>query len=804
MIAYYFDEDARQLVQGVQSRVQLLPQTWVYGDNYNLQIYITRSGIIQTLASGDTLSILVFQPPSTLPANNLIIVSSPTVLTDASGDQYYQVNVNLKTTQLAALVQAANQPAPVELHFVFSPADGERFSLSADIQVTVNPDPLQGASGATPAPPGYPASPSVFEQVANKGVAGGYVGLDGNAHLDPNKIPIDTTLHVTGGVLGAVGGGGGNAWVGSIPATFSVTGSGQTISVTMGATVGDMVAGQGILVTDGVHYINGFIATVSGTALSFTVTSTVGAPYTMAANSHVYLGNAASLATTVEAGLIPVIPGVVTQFLNGNNAFSVPQFPSLGALPATFTPSPHGPQHLPTGNDPTPLGTPTVAGLMPPIDNSTITIVGGKLQANVTGAGGNSWVSTITGSPAIPALGGSATFTLATAWSGFRAGQSCVITDGSQVMNGIITTYTPGTPASITVRNLGTPGTSVSGNFGPTAYVFMGGSPDIATVAAPGISRPDNVTLGISGGLLASNVNPYVAIVSGQQAIPAAGATAAYALTNVLPNDFHAGQSILITDGTYVVNGIVTAWSNPNLTFRNLGNPGSAVSGSFIGSTHVYLGNCSDLATATQPGIVRADGTTITSATGVLSVPTATNTVLGIVRPDTTTITQSGGVLSAAAGGIGQHGARVWRSASVAIVSGTAIAFDTPILNTDSGGYWSAGTNPSRITIPAGQGGIYAVGGNVVWTGSITGGTYRQLVIRVGGNANDNIADQGRPVVSGDTSNNGAGMSLSSVYQLNAGQFIELVPVTDQTGQTAISYGTNVHASPVLYAIRIS
>jgi hypothetical protein len=775
MIAYYFDEDARQLVQGVQSRVQLDPQIWVYGDNYNLQIYITRSGIIQPVSAGDALSILVFQPPATLPASNLIVVSSPTVLTDSAGNQYYQVNVNLKTTQLAALTQTPNTSVPVKLHLTFNPADGERFSMSADIQVTVNPDPLQGASGATPVPPGYPASSSVFELIANKGVAGGYVGLDGNAHLDPNKIPTDTTLAVTAGKLSVTGGGVGNAWVGTIPATFSVTGAGQTISVTMGATVGDMVAGQGILVTDGVHYINGFIATVSGTALSFTVTSTTGAPYTMAASSHIYLGNAASLATTVEAGLIVALSGVATQFLNGNNAFSVPQFPSLGALPTTFAPSSHGTQHLPTGNDPTPLGTPTVAGLMPPIDNSTITIIGGKLQANVTGAGGNSWVSTITGSPGIPAMGGSATYTLSVAWPGFRAGQSCVITDGSQVMNGIITAYVSAT-LSITVRNLGTPGTSVSGNFTATAYVFMGGSPDLATVAAPGISRPDNVTLGISGGLLASNINPYVAIVSGTPVIPAAGATAQYTLTNVLPNDFAVGQSVLITDGTKVVNGIVTQWANPTLTFRNLGNPGSSVSGSFTGATHVYLGNCSDLATTAAPGIVKPDGTTITVAGGVIT----------------------------AAGGVGQHGCRVWRSASVAIVSQTAIAFDTAILNTDSGGFWSSTTNPSRITIPTGQGGIYAVGGGVLWTGSITGGTYRQLVIRVGGNINDNIADQGRPVVSGDTSNNGAGMSLSSVYQLNAGQYIELVPVTDQTGQTAISYGTNVHASPVFYAIRIS
>jgi hypothetical protein len=717
MIAYYFDEDARQLVQSVQSRVQLTPQTWVYGDNYNLQIYITRSGVIQALSAGDTLNILVFQPPATLPASNLILVSSPTVLTDSSGNQYYQVNVNLKTTQLAAITQTPNTPAPVELHLTFNPAAGERFSMSADIPVTVNPDPLQGASGATPVPPGYPASPSVFEMLANKGVAGGYAGLDGNANLNPNKIPTDATLTVTGGQLHAVGAGGGtgNPYVATIPAAFTIPAFGANVSVAMGAAVADMVAGQGILITDGVSSINAIIKTVSGTALTVENTGP-SVSGTMNANSHIYMGNSAAVVSTALPGLVPALPATTpTKMLfRGDATYAQANYPDLTNVPPTFPPSTHAIQHVTGGNDVISFGSPTAAGLMPPIDNASITIVGGKLQANLTGAGSNSWVATITGSPAIPAAGNTATYALAVAWPGFRANQSVVITDGAQVLNGIITAYTPATP-SITIRNLGTPGTSVSGNFGPTTYVFMGGAPDIATTVAPGISAVDNLTIGISGNQLTSKVNPYIALVSGQQAIPAAGASATYQLTNILPNDLMAGQSVLITDGTHLINGIVTVWANPQLTFRNLGNPGSSISGSFTGATHVYLGNCSDLAVAGavgtgKPGLVQPDGTTLTISSGMLS-----------------TLLPSG---------TGQHGARIsfYANTQTFVTLNSSVAlnqFSGKSWDTDS--YVSGAAPWTGLTVPAAQAGFYYIEAQVVLNNPDTTGTYRALQLYVGG-----------------------------------------------------------------------
>ena len=83
-------------------------------------------------------------------------------------------------------------------------------------------------------------------------------------------------------------------------------------------------------------------------------------------------------------------------------------------------------------------------------------------------------------------------------------------------------------------------------------------------------------------------------------------------------------------------------------------------------------------ASATQFGLVKVDGLTIASASGIISVPTATTSVLGLVKPDGTTITiTTGGVITAVGGGGGGGGLSVplttpdliycWDSASISL-----------------------------------------------------------------------------------------------------------------------------------------
>src|ERR1700757_1828118 len=190
MITQYFDINQRLVIQAPGTLAPASLQPWVYGDNYNLAVYLVGNGVIQTIGPNDSLTVMLFQPAQTLPEQNLAIVSIPVINTDPTGFNYYEINVNLKTTQLANLVQANNTPAKCEFHYTFTPASGERFSSSADVPVTVNPDPSESATGGTPVPPGYPASPNVFELIANKGVANGYAGLDASAKVPTANLPV--------------------------------------------------------------------------------------------------------------------------------------------------------------------------------------------------------------------------------------------------------------------------------------------------------------------------------------------------------------------------------------------------------------------------------------------------------------------------------------------------------------------------------------------------------------------------------------------------------------------------------------
>lgn len=586
MITQYFDTNARLIIQAPGSLAPATQNAWVYGDNYNLAIYLVAQGAFLAIGPNDILGLMLFQEQANNPQQELAIIGPTAIQTDPSGNQYYFVNVNLKTTPLAGLVQTPNKAQTCQFHYTFKPAAGERFSSSADISIVVNPDPTESATGATPVPPGYPTNPSVFEQIANKNIAGGYAGLDGNADLNPNQIPTDTTLAVTGGKLTVIGGGsgGGNPYIAVIPASFTIGAVGSNTTVTLGAATPDITAagGQGILITDGVNFINGIVQSFNKTTFSLVFENIlVSGSGTMAANSHVYMGNAAALATTTIPGLVAVLSGNANTFLNGTNAFSAVPYSSLSGLPSTFPPSVHGSQHIPTGIDPVPLVTPTVGGLCPPIDNSTITIIAGKLTAHLVG-GGNAWVATISGSPAIPAAGAtSGAYTLSNTGP-FAVGQSVLITDGTLTLNGIIASYTPATP-SITVRNLGSTNGSVSGNFAATAYVFPGNVGDLASSTTPGIVRPDGSTITIAAGVLTAappagiigKIGFRMRATSGQAFASGTQAVCQFNVTNWDTSGFISGTAPNLVAtvpsaqyGVYLITGCISWPPTVGGTFR--------------------------------------------------------------------------------------------------------------------------------------------------------------------------------------------------------------------------------------------
>jgi hypothetical protein len=399
MITQYFDLNQRLIIQSPGTLAPATSTPWVYGDNYNLAIYLTAAGIIQPINTNDALSLMLFQPVPTLPETNLAIIGPSTILTDAAGFQYYLINVNLKTTALAALVQTPNKPASCQFHYTFNPADQERFSSSADLAITVNPDPTVGASGATPVPPGYPTDPTTFERIANKAVANGYASLDATGKVPVSELPTSTAG-------------------------------------------GDML--KSVYDTNN----NGIVDTCD----------------TLVVSRVIGLGTAA----------------VVNVPATGNAAATQAVLGSDTRLADTRTPVPHQATHN-AGSDPIPLASSAAQGLCPPVDGTTVQVVGGKLTATTSGNGDMLKSVFATGSPtnANTVDNTLAVQTHQVPATGNASGAQLVIATDTRLAD----SRQPQLHAA----------THLSAGSDPIA---------LATTAAAGLSRPDGTTITIAGGVL--------------------------------------------------------------------------------------------------------------------------------------------------------------------------------------------------------------------------------------------------------------------------------------------------------------
>jgi hypothetical protein len=644
MITQYFDINQRLVIQAPGTLAPASLQPWVYGDNYNLQIYLLAAGQFVTIGANDSLSLMLFQPAQTLPEQNLAIVSAPTINTDSAGFNYYLVNVNLKTTQLAALVQATNAPAKCEFHYIFTPASGERFSSSADVPVTVNPDPSESATGGTPVPPGYPTNPNVFEQIANKDIAYGYAGLDANVHLNPNEIPTDTTLSVVSGKLTVISAATGNPYVAVVLSAFAIPAEGvNTATLTLTTAAPDIIATETVLITDGARFMYGTVVSINGVYL---VVSNNGLPGwtsgTMGANAHVYLGSNPGAVDTTKRGLVQILPltNPTKQFYRADDSYAQANYPDLTNIPTSFPPGTHGSQHLSTGNDPVPLATAGgsgVAGLCPPPDGTTINVTGGKLTA-VIPAGSQPYATTTAASFVLPAAGAGNAFniTITAAWADLVAGMSLLVTDGTHTCNLYLNSITGGT--TLNVYNLGG-GTAAGVTVAANAHVYMAVSEANPAPHAPthlvGGADPIALASSSAAGLCPTVDNTTIQVSASKLIAVPATSTAA----GIVKPD---GTSTTVSAGTISV---------PTATAAALGlvkPDGSTITVDGTGKIAVPT------ATPSLLGLVKPDGTSILDTAGAISVPTATTAALGLVKPDGSTITIDGtGKISSSGGGGG-------------------------------------------------------------------------------------------------------------------------------------------------------
>lgn len=126
-----------------------------------------------------------------------------------------------------------------------------------------------------------------------------------------------------------------------------------------------------------------------------------------------------------------------------------------------------------------------------------------------------------------------------------------------------------------------------------------------------------------------------------------------------------------------------------------------------------------------------------------------------------------------------------YNSAAQSIATATATALTMDSERYDVGGCHSTSSNTSRLTVPSGAGGVYAIGASVKWTNSSTSG-FRQLALRLNGATT--IA-----VIEGDGTTNETALTISKDYKLSATDYVEAVVYQTSGGLLSTgSTGTEV------------
>lgn len=184
-------------------------------------------------------------------------------------------------------------------------------------------------------------------------------------------------------------------------------------------------------------------------------------------------------------------------------------------------------------------------------------------------------------------------------------------------------------------------------------------------------------------------------------------------------------------------------------------------------------------------GAVATDS--IWDAKGDLAVGTGSNTASRLaVGTDghvlTADSTQATGVKWAAASGGGGStiGAVVTRSTSQSNDGVTAVEFDTEVR--DDGGCWSSSPNPSRLTVPSGEGGWYVLSGYIVWGAYTSNG--RRAIIRKNG-----TTGIGRSSVGTLAAHNDPAMNPSAIDYATAGDYYELIADENAAAVATIQAG---------------
>lgn len=124
-------------------------------------------------------------------------------------------------------------------------------------------------------------------------------------------------------------------------------------------------------------------------------------------------------------------------------------------------------------------------------------------------------------------------------------------------------------------------------------------------------------------------------------------------------------------------------------------------------------------------------------------------------------------------------GARVYNDADIAVPNGafTTISFNQERWDTDT--YHNPGIDPSRLTAPSN--GFFMIGGNIEWEGSISGARILRILLN------------GTAVIAydGTTSDQRRRHTISTQYQLAAGEYVEIQCHQSSGGSLDVNFSGN-------------
>ena len=140
-----------------------------------------------------------------------------------------------------------------------------------------------------------------------------------------------------------------------------------------------------------------------------------------------------------------------------------------------------------------------------------------------------------------------------------------------------------------------------------------------------------------------------------------------------------------------------------------------------------------------------------------------------------------------------RSGVAVRHNANQSVAASTEVALNMNTEIRDDAAFHDTVTNNTRLTVPTGMGGWYAISGGMFFAANTTG-TYRQIYVKLNGTTDIVVA------LTAPGSSNYA-LNINTVYYLAAGDYIELYANHDATG--AINSLTSGVFTPMFRMVRL-